>query len=319
MRAALLSLFALPLLATDCGSKQDLIIGELQLKGAAGTAGISGGGVGAETTGGVPTLAGTAGSAGALGGSADTGGSDMAGAAGMAGSPEEDCVVGSAPPPGSLIHRYSFDGTGATATDSISGADGNIIGTTLDGSGVVTMDGKAREYVDLPNGIVSAVTDITVVTWMTWFNGAAYQRVFDFGSSTQGEGLGDAGRSYFAVMPKTGFDNQSKPGLGGEMKAPGFPTVTLASTEDMTNRPAQVAFSFKGGVSAALYLNGKLLASQPTTITPANIDDRNNWIGQSQYSVNPPYQGSYNEFRVYNVALDGCQLQTLLIRGEQSP
>jgi hypothetical protein len=217
-----------------------------------------------------------------------------------------------------LIHRYSFEGTGTTATDTISAADGNIIGTMLDGSGLVTMDAKAREYVDLPNGIVSSLTEVTVITWTTWVDGAAYARVFDFGSSTSGEGLGDAGRSYFAVLPKTGFDNQLKPGLGAEMKVPGFATVTLASTEDMRHRFGQVAFVFKGGVSAALYLDGKWLASQPTAITPANIDDRNNWIGQSQYAVNPPYQGSYDEFRIYNVALDGCQLRTVFMRGPQT-
>jgi hypothetical protein len=326
MRVASLPLLAITLLLTDCGSSQDLVIGELLLTGEAGTASNSAGSAGAESTGGAVAAAGTAGSTGAVAGS-DAGGMDAAGAAGVAGSSEENCVAGSEPPQGSLIHRYSFDGTTAVATDAISGADGNVIttingapvATPLDGSGVLSMDGKAHKYVDLPNGIVSSLTDITVVTWMTWVDGAAYQRVFDFGISTQGEGLGDAGRSYLAVMPKTGFDNQLKPGLGGEMKAPGFPTVTLASAEDMRNRPAQVAFVLKGGLSAALYLDGNLLASQTTAITLADIDDRNNWIGQSQYSVNPPFWGSYEEFRIYNVPLDGCQLHTLLVRGPQSP
>jgi hypothetical protein len=154
---------------------------------------------------------------------------------------------------------------------------------------------------------------------MTWFGGAAYQRVFDFGIGDKGEGLGDSGQSYLAMMPTTGFENQAKPGLGAELKAPGFPTVRLGSVEDMTDRGAQVAFVFKSGVSAALYLNGNLLASQATAITLADIDDRNNWIGQSQYGINPFYEGSYEEFRIYNVALDACQLQTLVFRGLQSP
>lgn len=322
MRAAFLPVLAVTLVLTDCGSKQDLIIGELRLKDQAGTAGMSGGSAGAEPTGGAAPTAGASGSAGTTGGTMDAAGSPEGGAAGMAGSPEENCVEGSEPPLGSLIHRYSFDGTGSMAVDTISPTDGNgtVIGTMLDGSGLVTMDGASGEYVDLPNGIISKLTDVTVITWTTWVDGAAYGRVFDFGIGTHGEGLvmGDAGVSYMAVLPKTGFDNQAKPGLGGEMKAPGFPTVTLASTEDMRNRFGQVAFSFKGGVSAALYLDGKLLASEPTAITPANIDDRNNWIGQSQYYGNPAYHGSYDEFRIYNVALDGCQLRTLYLRGPQT-
>jgi hypothetical protein len=237
----------------------------------------------------------------------------------MAGSSDEDCNAGDEPPLGSLIHRYSFDGSGATASDAASAADGNIVGTTLDGSGLVTMDGNGRKYVDLPNGIVSGLTDLTVVTWMTWTGGAAYQRVFDFGISTQGEGLGDAGRSFLAVMPMTGFDDQMKPGLGGEVKAPGFPTVTLASTEEMEDRAAQVGFVFKSGVSASLYLDGNRLASEATSITLADIDDRNNWLGQSQFQNDPEFEGAYEEFRIYDVALSSCQLHTLLVRGPQTP
>jgi Concanavalin A-like lectin/glucanases superfamily len=319
MRVASPALLALPLLLVDCGSKGDLVIGQILLRGEAGTTSPVGGSVGAEPTGGALATAGTGGSTGALGGSTDVGGADVAGAAGMAGSSEEDCVAGSEPPVDSLLHRYSFDGTGATAIDSILGADGPIIGPTLDGSGLLKMNGKDRQYVDLPNRIVHTLTDVTIVTWMTWVNGAAYQRVFDFGIGNSGETQGTTGVNYLAVMPKTGFDNQAKPGLGGEMKVPGFPTVTLASAEDMQNRPAQVSFVFKSGVSAALYLDGNRLALQTTAITLADIDDRNNWIGQSQYGGNPPFNGSYEEFRIYKTALDGCQLHTLLVRGPQSP
>jgi hypothetical protein len=318
MRLATRSIVA-ALLLVDCGAKQDLIIGELALKGGAGAAGAASGSGGSPASGGSPITAGSGGSLDPTAGSNDVGGADAAGAAGVAGASDEDCAAGSEPPLGSLIHRYSFDGSGATAVDTISSADGNVVGTTLDGSGLVTMDGNGRQYVDLPNGIVSTLTDITVVTWLTWSGGAAYQRIFDFGISTQGEGVGDSGRSFVAVMPMTGFEDQAKPGLGAEVKAPGFPTVTLASTEAMRDRAAQVSFVFRGGVSAALYLDGNRLASGATTITLADIDDRNNWLGQSQFQTDPDFEGSYEEFRIYDVALDSCQLHTLLVRGPQSP
>ncbi len=60
-------------------------------------------------------------------------------------------------------------------------------------------------------------------------------------------------------------------------------------------------------------------SAKPTAITLANIDDRNNWIGQSQWQDNPVFHGNYDEFRSYDVALDGCQLHTLLVRGPQTP
>jgi hypothetical protein len=310
---------ASPLLVANCGAKQDLIIGEVSPLSESGSANATAGSGGVEATGGSSGAAGSGGTAD-VGGSTDVGGSEsLAGAAGTAGTAAGGCVTGSEPPLGSLIHRYQFEGSGVAATDTISAQDGEVIGTTLDGSGLVTMSGEGREYVDLPDGIVSSLTDVTVVTWMTWTGGAAYQRVFDFGISNRGVGLGDSGRSYLAVLPMTGFENQAKPGLGAEIKSPGFPTVTLASVEDMDDRFAQVALAFKGGVSAALYLDGNLLASKPTSITLANIDDRNNWIGQSQWDNDPVFHGSFDEVRIYDVALDACQLHTLLVRGPQTP
>ena len=68
------------------------------------------------------------------------------------------------------------------------------------------------------------------------------------------------------------------------------------------------ARNIRSGVSASLYLDGNLLASEPTAITLADIDDQNNWIGRSKYD-NPYYIGEFTEFRIYNVALDSCQLK----------
>ena len=58
-------------------------------------------------------------------------------------------------PPLCLRHRYSFNGTGTTATDSVGGADGLVLNTTLAGDGTVVLAGvDTVQYVDLPNGIV---------------------------------------------------------------------------------------------------------------------------------------------------------------------
>lgn len=310
MRFVRSPLLALSFLLLDCGSKQDLFIGEILTRTDGGTAAVAGGGGGPPATGGTPPEAGReVGGSPAVAGGNELGGADTS-ATGAGSTNDENCPTGEAPPAGSLIHRYSFEGTGKLAIDSIAGADGALIGATLDGAGNLTMSGENAQYVDLPDGIVSSLTDLTVVTWTTWQGEAAYPRVFDFGSS-------DA--NYFTVIPKTGFEDQAKPGLGAEIKVPGFDTVTLASTAPMKNINAQVSFVFRGGVSAALYLDAVRLAIQPTAITLADIDDRNNWIGRSQYASNPPYQGVYQEFRIYDAALDACQLHTLLVNGRETP
>ena len=324
MRLAVRPFVPLLLLLVDCGSRQDLIIGERLVPAEAGSAGSSTAGVGADTTGGTTVLPGGTGGTADVGGSTDVGGTEStdAGAGpvvGGAGTTDETCADGDEPPLGSLIHRYAFDGIGTVATDDIAGANGTIVNATLNGMGKVLMSGAAGEYVDLPNGIISPLTDVTIVTWTNWGNTAAYGRVFDFGVNESGEGSGDTGKNYLAVMPETGFEMQAKPGLGAEIKVPGFPTVTLASTADMTNRAAQVTLVVRGGVSASLYIDGDLLATKPTAIKLSDIDDRNNWIGQSQYRGNPAYEGGFEEFRIYDAPLTRCQLHTLLVRGPTRP
>lgn len=134
MRLASLPPLLLPLLLVDCGSKQDLFIGEIFVQTAGGGASAATGGTGADATGGTFNVAGNGGSTD-VGGTSDAGGAETAGAPGM--STDDNCVDGDAPIAESLIHRYSFDGTGAVALDSVSGADGTIIGATLDGRGSV--------------------------------------------------------------------------------------------------------------------------------------------------------------------------------------
>lgn len=322
MRAAgLITLALLPVL-TDCGAKGDLIIGELQpiKAGSANvtpTAGVGSGGNFLDQTGG-SSGAGTGGDGGTdatLGGSAGSG-SD-AGAAGAAGD-TSDCVDGDMPPTDSLIHRYSFDGTGTQVLDSVGTANGSVVGgAMLDGSGVLTLagerDGQPDQYVDLQNGLVSALSEVSIVVWTTWAGGAGYQRVFDFGISDLGEKQGNAGKSYLAVMPSTGFANGT--GLGSEIAAPGYPTLGLGSAEMMDDRAAVVGFTLRSGTDVALYLDGKLLLRSPTQLKLSDIKDVNDFVGQSQWSKDHCYHGSFSELRIYNVALSACQLRSIWSRG----
>jgi hypothetical protein len=146
-----------------------------------------------------------------------------------------------------------------------------------------------------------------------WQGGAGNQRVFDFGMSDIGEGQGASGKAYLAVMASTGFANGT--GLGAEIAAPGYPTLGLGSTEKMDDRSGMVGFSLRSGQSVALYLDGKLLLESPTQLKLSDIKDVNDFVGESQWSKDHPYHGTFTEFRIYNVALSACQQRTLTNRG----
>ena len=101
--------------------------------------------------------------------------------------------------------------------------------------------------------------------------------------------------------------------------APGSATLQLPSPENMLNRSAQVAFAFQSGVSLELMLDGKSLIRSSTSLQLSDINDVNNWVGESQWSKDHCYRGTFDELRIYNVALTACQLQTLYDRGPALP
>lgn len=105
------------------------------------------------------------------------------------------------PVSGALIHRYSFND--GTARDSVDGAHGVLINNTgrvvfangqlrlgNDGSQSSSDAARVGDYVDLPNGIISACgSQATFEFWVTW-NGPSssyWQKIMSFGTSDQGE------------------------------------------------------------------------------------------------------------------------------------
>src|SRR5258706_1882347 len=82
-----------------------------------------------------------------------------------------------------LVHRYSFNGTGTVAIDSVGTANGTIHNTQLTGDGKLSTACMSDQYVDLPNGIVKQLNNATFEAWVTWFGCGGWQRVFDFGDA----------------------------------------------------------------------------------------------------------------------------------------
>jgi hypothetical protein len=221
------------------------------------------------------------------------------------------CTANPPTPTANLVHRYSFSGTGTTVTDSIGGADGQTAATAgtppqLDGSGQLTLDGSTN-YVDLPDGIISSLGDATVIAWTKWREGPAYQRIFDFGSSTAGAGQRGQCESCLLLMNSSGDKNGN--GLCAQVHASGVEQQIVTSRLlDKTYRQVAVAFQSKSQMT--LYLDSVAIGSTPITVSLSEIVDNNDWLGLSQYVTDTPYEGSYDEVRIYNRALSPCELQT---------
>jgi hypothetical protein len=211
-----------------------------------------------------------------------------------------------------LRHRYSFDGTGAVATDSAGDADGEIVGgAMLAGDGtLVLVGGTSEQYVNLPAGIISALgANATIEAWVTWTGaGGPWQRIFDFGSSGQAGGLQGAGATYLFVSPSNTINAHLRAAY----------TIAGPAAERVVNGPTSLPFTVAVHVAVvvdgaaqtlALYQNGALIGTAPTLDTRlAVLNDVNNWLGRSQFVLDEEFQGVMDEVRIYSVARSAEQI-----------
>jgi hypothetical protein len=211
-----------------------------------------------------------------------------------------------------LRHRYSFDGMGTTATDSVGDADGLVVNTTLAGDGTVVLAGvDSLQYVDLPNGIVSSIgPSATVEAWASWTGvGSTWQRVFDFGSSDLAEDTQGNGVTYFFVTPNNGATTFVRTALTNaavaeEKFAEGtaaMPTGVLVHLAAVVDGAARTLSLYQNGV-----LLGTSLDLVDTSLTQLN--DVNNWIGRSQWTFDDEFQGTISELRIYGSARSAAQI-----------
>lgn len=256
----------------------------------------------------------------------------------------------------SITHRWSFgNATGAAAagtviTDSVGGQNAVVRGISATfASGSLTLPGSTSgnqtpaaisAYVDLPNGIISSKTNLTVEIWTKPVSYKSNQRLFDFGRTVQtGDGLGAAGEITGLATTAPGSTTASdgltltlntttanslspqrfEAKLDGVTAIPdptGFYRVfdstlpTAAGTEYhyvMTFEDGAGAFGSVGG-RASWYRNGVLVTSMDTGFRLNQIEDVNNWLGRSLSSSNSNTNAAFNEARIYNHAFTAAEV-----------
>jgi Concanavalin A-like lectin/glucanases superfamily/Glucose / Sorbosone dehydrogenase len=245
-----------------------------------------------------------------------------------------------------LQHRYSFnEGAAADASnriivDSVGGANGVVrgAGASATATQLVLPGGSSttQAYVDLPNGIVSSLTNATFEGWYTMTGTQSWGRIFDFGSTVGGEvtgpGGGGEGQDYIFYAASRGTDQNTQrvamrnldPAFGGGTA--GTVSGTEAPVLDPglaytlgTQRHIAVVYNSTGGSapglgSVALYLNGTLAPGITNPMDAPyqlrNLNDVNNWLGRSNWTADSNFQGSLNEFRIYDDAKTAADVLT---------
>jgi len=159
---------------------------------------------------------------------------------------------------------------------------------------------EPNQYVDMPDGIVSGLTDFTISAWVNPASTQVWTRLFDFGNNT---GL------YMFLTPRAGVAGTP----------PRFAITTGGGEQQITGPTAlptgqwiHLAVTLAGTVGT-LYVNGQPVATNPNiTLDPASLGTTtNNWIGRSQFA-DPFLNGTVDDFNIFDRALSPAEVQQLM-------
>ncbi len=197
----------------------------------------------------------------------------------------------------SLQSNYVLNGSG---TDSVGGGTATISGTATYVAGVsgqaLSLDGTSNS---VKLGSLSSLVykDMTVAAWVYWNGRSAWQRIFDFGSGTD---------QYMFLTPYNGGT-----GMRFAIKVAGVEQSVDAAALPI-GQWVHVAVTL-GGDTATIYVNGVAKGSSASiTNNPNAINLTNNYIGKSQFSTDPLFNGKIDDFRIYNYALSASEVSALL-------
>lgn len=174
--------------------------------------------------------------------------------------------------------------------------------------------GATDAYIDLPDGIISRLTNnATFEVWVTTYNADYWSRVFDFGSLPGGPTWIAEPNLFFARGSRLDW-------VSGGIAGAALPTGSKVHLVVLYNETEK---------QAKYYVNGVLSQqSQPglANLSLSQINDTNNWLGRSLYSEpmptpwrDPYLQAAYDEFRIYSGLLTSAQIAANYAIGPNPP
>jgi glucuronoarabinoxylan endo-1,4-beta-xylanase len=201
----------------------------------------------------------------------------------------------------SLVHEYSFsENGGLNLLDSMGGPAwaGVLPNYGTFANGQLVLASGSQQYGSLPAGIVATLTNFTIETWVKVSSAVNWNRIFDFGNGTT---------TYMFLTPQNGSTGKIRfaittSGGGGEQQISGTSALVAGVWY-------HVAVT-RNGNTGVLYVNGVAVGTNSAmTLSPSSLGSTvNNYLGRSQFSADPYFNGALDEFRIYSVALSPSEI-----------
>jgi hypothetical protein len=280
-------------------------------------------GSGGKATGGTTT--GTGGAARTGGASGTGGATGSGGVTGTGGTTTPDAGPDVQPDTSTLANGllayYPCESVSGTTLPDISG-NGNHATLSAGGSysfgpggkvgNALTLIKNQSGYVSMPPAMFRGLTQITVATWVKVVTAVDWQRLFDIGVNANLSRNPTSGTNTIAYM---NFVPQDYSGTSAVFAI----TNTGCANEQRISASALAAGTWRhvaivlSGSTGTLYIDGgSPIVNNTMTLSPANLGNIDYaYIGRSQFSVDPYFDGMIDEFRVYNRALSAAEVQTL--------
>lgn len=203
-----------------------------------------------------------------------------------------------------LTHRYSFNNVGAVK-DSVGNVDGVLKGgaTVAGGRLAITNTDRnsgddAMAYVDFPHPLLPKTGSATLVAWFTCKDVGQFARVMDIGEKDGGEG-----EAFIYFTPRDA-DELSR----GAITATDAASKVYCDVDRLDDgKPHMIALVIDGNAKKLhLFVDGK--EPQPAVdLGPNTLDavrQQHTWLGRSAFEDDAGFNGSIDEFRVYDQALN---------------
>jgi autotransporter-associated beta strand protein len=162
----------------------------------------------------------------------------------------------------------------------------------------MALDG-ANSFLQLPANIAEGSV-FTFAAWVYWNGGAAWQRIFDFGNPATSQ---SGPSQYMFLTPSSGSST-----LRFAINSGSGEQIVQRSGALASGSWQHVAVTLNGS-TAILYVNGVAVATNSSmTIAPSAFNPIKNYLGKSQFTADPLFNGKLDEVEIADYAMTAAQI-----------